>query len=333
VIGLAPPAEAVELNVCEVLVEDLLIPPQTVEVSECTKNWRILLVLPHCVLPSCKLHPECVITRAVVAAAEQLLHAGDVHCSVRDISPEELFEKWARGAITNTAEILAATLSGGIVPPGFLTEFLGVAQTHFQALAARGESLPQPVQDILNAVADRAALLKINSFTRQDVQSIKIISDADPDADVYLKDWAGAITLGPVIVMKEDHFAALRAATRPTVTLSHMLSGGFSPALTGAIDLLVHEMIHVRQYRKLGVENFIVNYLLETIPRGYGKDSFEQEAYTFAATMADIHEGLWCRETRTKHNGFIEEYGLALEPLTCTAYLEPILPILVEMME
>src|SRR5258708_6418591 len=80
-------AEAVELNVCEVLVEDLLIPPQTVEVNECIKNWRLLLVLPQCVFPTCKLHPECVITRTVVVAAEQLLHAGDVNCSVDDIDP------------------------------------------------------------------------------------------------------------------------------------------------------------------------------------------------------------------------------------------------------
>ncbi len=319
-----PSAEAVELNVCEVLVEDLLIPPQTVEVSKCIKNLLIAVALPHCLLPTCELHPECVITRTVVVAAEQLLHAGDVHCTVSDIDPEELFEKWVRGTITNTADIL----TGGIP-----TELLAAAQTHFQALAARGKFVPQPVQAILNAVANRAALLRIKSFTRQDVQGIKIISDEDPDADMYLKDWAAAITLGPVIVMKKDYFDALVAATGPTVTLTHMLSGGLPPTLTSAIDTLVHEMIHVRQYRELGSENFIVNYALETIPMGYGKESFEQEAYTFAATMADVHEGVWCREMRTKHNGFITEYNLALKPLTCTAYMEPLMPILADMVE
>ena len=310
------------MNVCEVLVEDLLIPPQSVEVRECIDNWRLLLVLPHCVLPSCQLHPECVITRTVVIAAEQLLRTGDVHCSVRDIDPAELFEKWVRGQITNTAEILLGGLPTGL---------LGIAQAHFAALAARGASLPQPVQAIVNAIAARAALQGLTSFTSQDVRSIKILSEADPDADVYLRDWADAITLGAVIVMKEAFFRPLVEATGPEVTLPHMLSGGLSAALINAIDLLVHEMIHVRQYQDLGTENFMVNYLLETLVVGYGNDSFEREAYTFAALMADVHEGIWCSETRAAHTTHIEEFGLALEPVTCTAYLEPILPILLGM--
>lgn len=318
-MSFVPDAGAVEQNICEKVIEDTLFPPQIEDVVECTRNPIIIALMPHCLAPTCMAHPECVTTRTIITAAEELVRAGEVHCSFREISAEELFEKWIRGRITNTADIALGGLPAG---------FSGIVQSHVALLAARGASLPDGVQSILNAVADRAALMGVSSFTRQDVQGIKIMSDTDVDADFYtLPTDPEAITLGPVIVMREKYFRPLVDATGAGVTLGHMLGNkGFPVELIDAVDTLVHEMIHVRQYRELGTESFQVNYLLEAWARGYGNDASEREAFTFAAQMADVHEGLWCSQTMTGHNDDVDAFGLGLAHLECSPfYLMPAL--------
>jgi hypothetical protein len=326
--SLAPPAEAIELNICEVLVEDLVIPPQFEEIRECTRDWKRIFIMPHCALPSCIVHPECVVTQTVLRTAEVLVRAGEVHCHVQDLSPEALFEKWRRGKIANAVEVL---LNAVPIYPEFRLLYLD----YIEQLATSGQSLPLPVRQILHAIAARGPEVGLESFTPHDVDNIKIISFTAPEAApvaALVPAWSGAITLGPVVVIQEEDFQALVGATGNEVTLPHLLAVGLPAPLVQAIDLMVHELIHVRQYRELGLETFVKNYLPETLAVGYGSDSFEREAYTFTATMADVHEGLWCSEMREVHDSWIEEFELALEPLTCTAYLEPITPILLGMM-
>jgi hypothetical protein len=318
-------AEAVELNVCEVLLEDLLLPAQFEEITECVRDWKVLLLMPHCALPSCMIHPECVITRTILTAAEELLRAGEVHCSLRDISPEAFLEKWVRGLIANTADLILGGLPHAI---------LSGIKHHFELLAARGSSLPPAVQQILNAIADRGPEVGLESFTSRDVHDIRIISSTEPDASLYLLEGVAAITLGPVIVVQDEHFQALVHATNNAVTLENMLAGTLPTALVRAIDLMVHELIHVRQFRELGAETFIKNYYLEAaVSGGYGSDSFEREAFTFAATMADLHEGHYCSATRAAHNSDINAFQLEIPLLTCTAHPPTLLPLLVGLLD
>jgi len=41
---------------------------------------------------------------------------------------------------------------------------------------------------------------------------------------------------------------------------------------------LIHEMVHIEQYRKLGLFKFLVLYLVESIRKGYYDNKFEIEA-------------------------------------------------------
>jgi len=45
-------------------------------------------------------------------------------------------------------------------------------------------------------------------------------------------------------------------------------------------NLYKHEWIHIEQYRKLGVLNFVVQYLWQQFRVGYKDNKFEKEAYS-----------------------------------------------------
>jgi hypothetical protein len=195
-----------------------------------------------------------------------------------------------RGLIASSADILLGGLPHAI---------LSGIQHHFELLAARGSSLPPPVQQILNAIADRGPEVGLKSFTSRDVHDIRIISSTEPDASLYLLEGTTAITLGPVIVVQDEHFQALVNATGSEVTLENMLAGALPTALVRAIDPDNHEADPRPAVSRAQAETFIKNYYLEAaVSGGYGSDGFEREAFIFAATMADLHEGHYCNATQ-----------------------------------
>jgi hypothetical protein len=76
--------------------------------------------------------------------------------------------------------------------------------------------------------------------------------------------------------------------TAPAFTVANLTKGapGAAPeAFVRAFLLLLHELIHVRQYDQLGIDTFVANYFLETLMFGYGDDSFESEAYMLGETL------------------------------------------------
>ena len=65
----------------------------------------------------------------------------------------------------------------------------------------------------------------------------------------------------------------------PQQSADDFFCGRVSPAFANAIGILMHELVHVRQWDVLGHDTFLNNYLMEVLALGYGSDAFEREAF------------------------------------------------------
>jgi hypothetical protein len=90
-------------------------------------------------------------------------------------------------------------------------------------------------------------------------------------------------------------------------------------------------MVHVKQYRVLGTDTFLLNYLMKNAPwitDGYGHDAYEREAYHFAADMLELHGGALCERTAAEQNTINAQHDLGREPVACQPYLAWMIPFL-----
>jgi len=73
-----------------------------------------------------------------------------------------------------------------------------------------------------------------------------------------------------------------------------LLCGRTSAEFRAAIELLMHELIHVRQWETLDQDSFLNNYLIECMLVGYGSDSFESEAFELEARVSSFLASAGC---------------------------------------
>lgn len=62
---------------------------------------------------------------------------------------------------------------------------------------------------------------------------------------------------------------------------SKLIGEQLSAQQKNAIQLIMHELVHVRQYRSMGREVFVNRYISEAIVKGYASIAMEEEAYRF----------------------------------------------------
>lgn len=61
-------------------------------------------------------------------------------------------------------------------------------------------------------------------------------------------------------------------------------------------SLLTHELVHIKQYKKLGLIRFLFFYIIEAIKNGYWNNKFEIEARSFEKEHEIIEEYLLIKE-------------------------------------
>ncbi len=93
-----------------------------------------------------------------------------------------------------------------------------------------------------------------------------------------------------------------------------------APNFLDAVDKIAHELVHVKQYRNLGQDGFLVSYLLSTIDYevrhgGEGTNAFEKEGYTFEADIATLAGWNYCKSVKPYDDVKISAYGLS--PIVC----------------
>jgi hypothetical protein len=310
---MATVAQSSELDVCVDVLQDitgiaeeyrcgslLSIPPDT-----------ICLINPTCCVPQvCKVTPGCGVAKTVV---KTITAKGDVHC-FEDISAEELWQRWRDKQIAFTLSALT----------GFTAEALLVLyKAEVELIAARGDAIPDNIQALLRQLVDPVYNHGVDAFSYGDIENVKIVNESyDSDTDFFLTDGKSGITLGPVMILKDEQFNALKDM-RDDLSLAELLVDDDRDDFQRAMALLIHEMVHVQQYRELGQDAFTLNYLMKNAPLvtdGYGGDSFEREAYNFTAAIVERWGGELCEANRNNLDSQNTRYDLGRSPVECRPF-------------
>lgn len=302
------------INVCETLLNDLQIPEVSHSVFSCNDYSFLecagLAAIGHycCVPVACLVDPVCTFESVVVDVAGFTMHAGDLYCSLR--SPEEYLQKILNGSISDLEQFATMWTTGGL---SVLFDF------DVAVMGALGRQVPDNARTIVRNMTQPVYDGGATGFSYADLDGIKIVSSASPTAGTYLPGDRLAITLGPVIVLKSKFYDALFSGTNSQRTYAQLLTDpSVCEAYIGAIDILTHELVHVKQYRELGRYNFTTQYLASALAKGYGGVGFEHEAFEYQIMVNELQGGRYCKVLAATDNQNIASFGLNSPLNTCT---------------
>lgn len=268
----ANPAQAVEIDICEEVITEILVPPVPQMSLDCNYGWHCIGV-PHCCMPGLCLDPLCGPIEKITGWTEAVLtEQVTFECRVENIDPKRELENWLRGHV--------AALDDAVVP--FVKD---VVKREIGLAKAQAVAIPAPVQAAMDELTRPHREAGQNKFRSSDIPRARIISNRNPLVNAYLREGFAAITLGDLIVIRDEHFRIL-TDPRKFATAAELRGGSAPCDFRDAVLLLSHELVHVRQYAELGFDAFINNYLIEALISGYGTDSFESEAYAYSSPIS-----------------------------------------------
>ena len=308
-------ASGVNLNYCEAILEDTFVPAVFEEVLSCDVSGLACLGAPHCCLPGgCFTDPACYSISKTQKVAAYWKYKDEIYCDGSKINPEELVDRWLKGEIAAIANIAAGML------PDLAMEFLYIL---IEELASEGKHLPQSVQSVMEEMIEPVYDQGKTGYAHIDIKNIKVLKKSHNYwTDLFVK--KGGITLGPVVILKDKHYDELFNVNNAKYTLDDLQNSNALESYSEAVLLMMHELVHVKQQRELGLKTFVTNYLVHHIWEKYGFDEFEQEAYIFEAKIAEIIGGEFCKANMVHENDNIQKYNLDLAPLQCLSmYVSP----------
>jgi hypothetical protein len=245
---------------------------------------------------------------------EEIFNAGDVYCSVT-LTPKEYIERLVNGRLTDLSQVGAFLATGG---NSALFDF------DVEVMSQAGRHIPDNAQEIIRQLIAPTYDGGATGFSHDDLANVKVVSSDFPTAGIYLPGNRLAITLGPVIILKAKYYEALFKDSNSGVTYSSFLtSSAVCNRYIASVDTMVHELVHVRQYRDLGRYNFTVQYLGSALANGYGGVGFEHEAFEYEIAVTELQGGRYCSVMADEDNGLISTYGLASPMNTCTPKIGP----------
>lgn len=263
VLWLAAGRSNASVNICWRLLEPIWIPPTPQDAGECAEAnlYLCAIGLLHCCGPTCRLHPECNLGGTFVDG-----HWEDITCELME--PEEAFDRFLRSHLR--------PLDDGI------PIIRRVATAHIESLSLQARALPMDLQNLVNGILASSEAARLPSFAPLHVESALLLPDRVGEAALYLPaSRTRAITLDNLIIMRSMFFYPLFNNVAPPL-MSLRIFCAAPRAYRDALSLLLHELVHVRQWDELGRDTFLNTYLIEVLVFGYGNDSFEREAFALA---------------------------------------------------
>ncbi|NHZ94497.1 hypothetical protein [Massilia sp. CCM 8734] len=249
-LGLGPPTPKTT-NICERLVDRLVIPQTKVF---CELPWYARIFMPQCNLPgACHVDPICKSFEVTREVAEVVLNAGDLYCDFRQITPERMIEGIRDQTFTDSVKLTTG---------GTSSILFDVANRHIDSMSCNGSPLNEKLKEWVACVASKSTVPQDTYFYPIDVNRAVIISKTNPTADLYLRRGFDAITLDDLVIIEDDKFQILR-------NWSKGIGEALNDAEQSALKTMIHELVHVRQYRNIGKESFINLYLAEAIASSY----------------------------------------------------------------
>ena len=252
----------------------------------------------------CKVTHACGLARTITNI---VTNAGDLHC-FDNITASELFEKWKNKQIALAFDVLTL---------GQLELLMQIVKQDINAIANMGVHLPLHAQKILEAIIAPGYDDGKTGYSYEDIKKIKIINRSrNWNTKLWVK--KSAITLGPVVILSDAHYKEL-TDFQNMHNLTDLVNGKDS-LYADAIIQMVHELVHVKQFRELGQETFFKNYIVKNLPwitKGYGHGAFEQEAYRFDAAVALKQGGDFCAVHIQDIISNSNSYNLGLGSISC----------------
>ncbi len=294
-LGLDPPTPKTT-NICEILVKDLVL-PRTELFCDNGDFPEAFFIPPHCHIPSaCHIFGECKVFENVREIGSTLFKAGDLYCDTRELAPEEI--------ITGISKQAYADLNH-LTTGGTSSILFEITSSHIDAMKCSGEQLNRDLKQWVDCVSSKTDLPKNQYFHSIDVDRVRILPKRHSTANIYLTSGNAAITLDDVVIFKNPSFDILS-------NWSKKLGEYLTVPEVDALALLIHELVHVRQYRNLGAETFINSLLPEFImsPDDVDERPHEAEADTFENIARQIINNGVC------------EFDSTTSPLTLSNFRE-----------
>lgn len=313
-----PPPQS--LNVCERLVRELVVDrilPR--EINQCRSGFECIAI-PQCCIPGfCSTLPECVVVTTIDEIVCHVYHAGDVYCDFREMSPKELMLTFLEQRLVDPdSGAAAAPLSIGL-------EHLSHAFSYGEhAMRCRADALPTP---IIRLVEDLIAHTPGSGFSPADLRAVRIVERGGFPSNQLLREGYAAITLKNTVIFRPALYRALMGE-HGFFTRQDLRERRVPGIFVQAIDTLVHELVHVRQYRELGERDFLTIYFQQMAYQGYEHAPLEDEAYAWGSEVAHHTGHYQCLRTAWWYQELsaIREQDLGLFPCTLpTAMLMSIL--------
>jgi hypothetical protein len=229
------------------------------------------------------------VSDLVVDVAGHWVENHKLVCEPEWKDPGAELKKWLQGQIPNLEDVLL---------PGARQVVAG----EIQLMRTQGQRIPDPVKAVIRELLQPYWSNGSAKFDQQDIDNVRIISSSNPLAAPYLQSGFDAITLTDVIIVDKMTFPTLVAAF-PTLATLRSDQASRATQISAAL-LLVHELVHAKQYRELGFSVFLDQYLFEALKRGYSSISFEQFAYDFGEKVR--------REQFTNYTGSASSSSSAL---------------------
>jgi FG-GAP repeat len=267
------------LNICRIADADKFVPRNILRNLTTCKRCSILS--PDCCVPGvCLANPYCVVNSSVIDAVNTLVKRGEVYCDFREVSPKQFVNQIFNKTLDDLTQIESMIQAG-----------IPLISAYTQSIRCAASPIPSDVKVRMRALISMAP--QLNAINERDLAQVRIIAKRSTTG-IELAAGQEAITLGDVIVLQNDNFDALMQQPFPS---HHDLLGGYANRKSiRAISTLIHEMIHVKQFREMGETDFYVEYLAGVVAVGFDpvQSRLERPAYSYQRDMLKANGGHLC---------------------------------------
>lgn len=275
-LGLSKP-EPKTTNVCEILLEKLVIPKTKVFCD--ISFFERFYAPPHCNVPGiCITDPICKSFTVTREIGNLIINAGDLYCDTREILPNKIIEGIRDELYTDVVKLTTG---------GTSSILFDIANRDIDIMSCSGEKLNTLLKERIKCLLSKSTDPNNKSFSLIDIDRVIIISERHKNAKIYLKPGYSAITLNDLVILRDKHFKILN-------NWNKKVGEPLTKDEKAAILIMIHELVHVRQYRNMGKEVFVNKYLSEALIKGYANISTEKEAKRFenwVGTILNTHQG------------------------------------------
>lgn len=204
-------------------------------------------------------------------------------CLAPDDLAADLFDDLGDGLVDVGADV-AGGVSGAF-------GFVGAA--YIDELEDDAVRLPRAFADIIRAFMNLEDFP--GAFAEEDLRRVRILPASHPGAEQFVTEGHSGVTLDTLVIVTDHRYDAIMNWNR---SWSEVLEGEMSSAERKGLFLMLHELVHVRQFRQLGRQAFLNEYLPSVLRDGDHGARLEREAYRIAP-----RKGSWTRDVLDAYAG------------------------------